>query len=249
MPGSRAMPTHLYCLLPPNSATPTGLAGVDGAPVRALRGDAVDAWVSDASAPGTGDERERLVERVRAHDAVVAAALDAGVTPLPARYGQRFRDDAECLRELARRAPEMARQLERVRDHVEMTLSGRIEQPGEPAEAARGAEPARAGGAPGSGRAYLERIKAGLAMEQEMQLRIAAVRRRVTETVGALVRDEVVQVRPSPTVTLSISHLLPRAALDAYRQAAAGLGGDPALPPLVIIGPLAPWRFAEVARA
>lgn len=248
------MPTHLYCLLPANSAVPPGLAGLDGAAVRALHGGALDAWVSDASAPPAGEEGAPLVERLRAHDVVVAAALDAGVTPLPARFGQRFRDDADCLRDLAHRARELAAQLERVRGQVEMTLTGRLR--GAEARASEpGAGPPDAAaptGSPavgGSGRAYLERVKAALRVEQEMQLRIAAVRRRVTETVGALVRDEVVQVRPSPTVTLSISHLVPRGSLDAYRQAAAGLRDDPALPPLVILGPLAPWRFAEVARA
>lgn len=238
------MPTHLYCLLPASSAGPASLAGLGGSPVRVLRAGAVDAWVSTVPEPPPPGDPARMVEDARAHDAVVAAAAAAGTTPLPARFGQRFADDAACVRELAHRADALAARLARVAGHVEMTLAIAFQTT--PATQQSKPLPSRERGA-GAGRAYLERIKAALEMERDVQLRIAAVRRRVTETVGALVRDEVVQFKPSPSATLSISHLVPRASLDAYREAVAGLRGDPALPPLVLIGPLAPWRFAEVS--
>ena len=246
------MPTHLYCLLPANSASPGTLTGIGGAPVRVLRAGALDAWVSTAAAssPRDGDPAA-LVEGARAHDAVVAAALASGTTPLPVRFGQHLADDAECVATLARREAALVAQLARVRDHVEMTLVARLalpdESPSSPGEAGgQGALPVAH--ASGAGRAYLEQVKAGLTLERNLQLRVAAVRRRVTETVGALVRDEVVQVKPPPTATLSLSHLVPRASVAAYRDAAAGLAADPDLPPLVLIGPLAPYRFAEVPR-
>ena len=250
------MPTHLYCLLPANSASPEALVGLGGGAVRALRVGSLDAWVSTVDDGRAPAGRDALVAQARAHDAVVSAALARGTTPLPARFGQRFADDAACVTELASRGDTLLRQLARVDGCVEMTLATRMAG-GEAAtervrqevgpEREREASAGGAGGG-GAGRAYLERLKAALSMEREMQLRAAAVRRRVTETVGALVRDEVVQVQPSPSASLSISHLVPRASVDAYRAAVGGLRDDPALPPLVLIGPLAPWRFAEVPR-
>ena len=244
------MPTHLYCLLPANSAAPGALGGIGGAAVRVLRAGALDAWVSSVAATATRDaDPATLVAGARAHDAVVAAALAGGTTPLPARFGQPLADDAECVAALARREAGLVALLARVRDQVEMTLVARLpdESTASGGDAAGGDGPATAH-AGGAGRAYLERVKATLSMERNLQLRVAAVRRRVTETVGALVRDEVVQVKPPPSATLSLSHLVPRAAVAAYRDAAAALAADPDLPPLVLIGPLAPWRFAEVPR-
>jgi hypothetical protein len=246
------MPTHLYCLLPANSAGPGTLAGIGESPVRVLRAGALDAWVSTVDgAPSRDGDPAAVVAAARAHDAVVAAALASGTTPLHVRLGQHLADDAECVATLARREGALLAQLARVRDHVEMTLVARLPLPDEstPSAApvdARGVSPAAHPG--GAGRAYLEQVKAALTMERNLQLRVAAVRRRVTETVGALVRDEVVQVQPPPSATLSLSHLVPRASVAAYRDAAAGLAADPDVPSLVLIGPLAPYRFAEVPR-
>ena len=249
------MPTHLYCLLPANSAAPGALAGIGASPVRVLRAGALDAWVSTVAAPSPGgQDPAALVAAARAPDAVVAAALASGPTPLPVRFGQHLADDAECVATLARREAALVALLARVRDQVEMTLVARLPLPDEPSPPAGPAGATDAPAAPaaphagGAGRAYLEQVKAALTMERILQLRVAAVRRRVTETVGALVRDEVVQVKPPPSATLSLSHLVPRASVAAYRDAAAALAADPDVPPLVLIGPLAPYRFAEVPR-
>ena len=83
------MPTYLYCLRSEMVEPPDGLTGVDGSAVRALEGVSLSAWVSDVAEKVTA-----TVERVKAHDAVCAAALDSGETPLPIRFGQSFADDA-----------------------------------------------------------------------------------------------------------------------------------------------------------
>ncbi|HET7135278.1 MAG TPA: GvpL/GvpF family gas vesicle protein, partial [Casimicrobiaceae bacterium] len=83
------MSTHLYCVLPEDAPeVPGGLMGVDGGEVRALPVNGLVAWVSDV-------ERNVPVsiDGVKAHDAVVEAALGLGATPLPARFGQRFAGD------------------------------------------------------------------------------------------------------------------------------------------------------------
>ena len=77
----------------PDSAASTARA------VRALPVDGIVAWVSDV---------ERgvpvSIDGVRAHDAVVEAALETGATPVPARFGQRFDNDDACRAALASRA-------------------------------------------------------------------------------------------------------------------------------------------------
>src|SRR3954465_919525 len=113
------MSTHLYCVLPSEVPTdvPSGLTGVEGGSVRALPVDHLVAWVSDV-------ERDIPVsiDGVRAHDAVVEAALESGSTPVPARFGQRFADDDACRAALALRGESVESLLASMQGLVEMTI-------------------------------------------------------------------------------------------------------------------------------
>ncbi|MFL5580589.1 MAG: GvpL/GvpF family gas vesicle protein [Gemmatimonadaceae bacterium] len=258
------MRTYVYCLLTaPADGPPAGLRGLDDAPVRRLPCGAVDAWVSDVAgaprevrlaAPDPAGAAEvpnvdRLVRRARAHDHVVGAALALGVTPLPARFGQTYASDAACAASVGARAAAHARALARVAGMVEMTAIVPL------LDAAPSAPPASSTVAPG--RAYLDEVRRRMA--PEMHYTQSAVRRRITETVGALVRDEAVAVNPSPPAvllspSLRFSHLLPRAAVDDYRQALARISGElfaGAEPGLAIrvLGPTAPYTFAAMEGA
>ena len=256
------MPTWLYALLPPgSSAPPPALAGVGPAHVRALRTGVVDAWVSDAQ----GEVGPRDVAAARAHDAVVQAALETGVTPVPARFGQRFASDDACAAALARESPRLEALLARVQGMVEMSVIARLGTRGSgglggPTPIAtrdagvqnapspeRTAEPPGATG--GAGRAYLMRRKAELALEQNLQRAASALRARVTAALQPLPREEAVRYAPPPAATLTLSHLIARDAADRYRSALAELRDDPTSPPLAIVGPTAPYRFAEVPDA
>ena len=66
--------------------------------MRAIDVSGLMAWVSDVAEKVTP-----TVDRVKAHDAVCAAALAAGETPLPIRFGQTFADDASVAQRLAAR--------------------------------------------------------------------------------------------------------------------------------------------------
>lgn len=259
------MRTYVYCLLTaPADGPPAGLRGLDDAPVRRLPCGAVDAWVSDVAgaprevrlaAPGAAGGAEvpnadRLVRRARAHDHVVGAALALGVTPLPARFGQTYASDAACAASLGARAATHARALARVAGMVEMTAIVPLLD-----DVASSAPPASSTVAPG--RAYLDELRRRMA--PEMHYTQSAVRRRITETVGALVRDEAVAVNPSPPAvflspSLRFSHLLPRAAVDDYRQALARIseelfaGAEPVLA-IRVLGPTAPYTFAAMEGA
>jgi Gas vesicle synthesis protein GvpL/GvpF len=112
-------PTYLYCLTAPEAPDPPpATAGIDGGAVRRVG----DAWVSDVDAR----EVRATIERIRAHDDVVAAALATGSTPLPARFGQTFENDDECRAVLLAKHPKTSAGLARVAGMVEMTVILRV---------------------------------------------------------------------------------------------------------------------------
>jgi Gas vesicle synthesis protein GvpL/GvpF len=113
-------PTYLYCLTAHAAPDPPpSTVGLDGGAVRRLG----DAWVSDVDSRSV----RATVDRIRAHDNVVAAALGTGSTPLPARFGQTFESDDDCLAVLSAKKTKMSAGLARVAGMVEMTVILRVD--------------------------------------------------------------------------------------------------------------------------
>jgi len=231
------MPTYVYCLVNASRELPAHVPrGLDGAPVRAVPAASLVAWASDVA-----DARPAAtVERVRAHDAVVRCALGAE-TPLPARFGQTFTDDAMVVARVRERETALHGALERVRGKVEMTVRVR------PTLDVRDASPVvREGGS--SGRAYLVRLRERHRTEQMWRDAADIIRRRVIEAAGSLVHAEAMATIAKPERWLSISHLIVRGDIMSYRAALDALAArDPTLS-LAVSGPWAPYSFAEVAR-
>src|SRR5438309_5117520 len=102
------MASYLYCVLQPArpDALPPTLRGIGATAVRSLSSAALDpleAWVAavpDASL--RAPTKERLAQAL-VHNEVVNAALATGRTPLPARFGMYFLDDATCANALVDR--------------------------------------------------------------------------------------------------------------------------------------------------
>ena len=230
------MATYLYCLLPTASdPPPADLAGIAGEGVRRLDASRVTAWVGTV---GDGD-LPRTMELARRHDAVVRAALRAGVTPLPARGGQRFADDARCLAELSARSAAIAHALMRVDGCVEMSLHVAVRDTGMGRSTA--GAPTRSGA--GRGRQYLETLRARQDVEHKLQAELARVRDQVAAVTGGLVREEAPGAIDEREITLR--HLVPRPGLGRYRDAVdilrAQLSGR-----LRMGGPYAPYSFSEI---
>ena len=80
-------------------------------------------------------------------------------------------------------------------------------------------------------------------MEQIVQASVAAVRRRLTETVGAFVRGEAVTLDPLPAAVLTLSHLIARDAVADYRTALYDAAPPLQVERLVVCGPFAPYQF------
>jgi hypothetical protein len=74
----------------------------------------------------------------------------------------------------------------------------------------------------------------------------AAARRRITETVGVLVRDEAVRIQPSSPAALILSHLIARGSIAAYRDAMSTLPRDASVLSFLVRGPSAPYSFAAI---
>jgi hypothetical protein len=206
--------------------------GVGGSPVRALAAGAFTAWVETVA------DRviEPTLERVRAHDAVADAALATGATPLPARFGQVFESDERCRDVLLENSVRLEADLARVQGLVEMRVVAALRKRAE-------AEPPAEAETPGT--AYMQRLRRKRGMEQIVQGSAAAVRRRLTETVGAFVRGEAVVLDPSPVATFTVSHLIDRDAVSAYRAALHGAVLGAEVERFVVCGPVAPYQFVS----
>jgi hypothetical protein len=206
--------TYLYCITAPSApGPPPATLGLDGAPVRRVG----DAWVSDVPARSV----RATLERIRAHDTVVAAALATGSTPLPARFGQTFADDNECVDMLSARAAQLSASLARVAGMVEMTVLLGSASPAPLATM--------------SGTAYLRSV---------------ADREHATDTLRRAARDVNARMAPyvresaerAAEGVVTLSHLVEREALPKYTERIQTLiGGMDAR----IVGPVAPYSFGQ----
>ncbi|HKO15312.1 MAG TPA: GvpL/GvpF family gas vesicle protein [Gemmatimonadaceae bacterium] len=249
------MLTYLYCLLTPADPAcfPYGLRGLGEAPVRPLTAGAaglratIEAWVSTIAEPAESREAD-LPRDALVHHAVVQRALETGRTPLPARFGQHFADDASCRADITRREMVLAEALARVAGMVEMRVIVA------PRHAARERVPAPA--LPAShaalplahpGRRYLEMLRT-------RAHEAAAVRARVAEQlnlVDAAVRHLAREMRrrdPGSAIPLhsgTTMHLVARESATAYRAALARITLS-AEWRLVLADPAPPYNFSDL---
>ena len=235
------MSTHLYCVLShaDRAAMPARLRGVGDAAVRILRVDDLVAWVSDIdrNVPFT-------IEGVKSHDAVVQAALDSGATPIPARYGQRFADDAACADALSRHADEIRSVLAGLRGFVEMTVvltpsTKRMLRELEPVI------PDMIEEGPGAGRRYLETLRAREAATGTVRRALDTLAQTVGDAAQRFIRRVAVQDNPTRLPIRTVSHLVARELVDQYKAAlqAVTASGDSRF---IVIGPRAPYSFSTL---
>ncbi|MFE9954818.1 GvpL/GvpF family gas vesicle protein [Micromonospora sp. NPDC005299] len=155
------------------TATPAGLPGIAGTPVRAVAAAGLVAVVSDAPLSEYGEAALRrnledlawLERAARAHHAVVDALSRSGAV-VPARLATVHRDDDRVARVLVERHDELAGTLARLAGRAEWGVKGYVV----PGATPRVEEPADGGGA---GAAYLRRRRAQLTAREEGQ-RVAA---------------------------------------------------------------------------
>lgn len=238
------MPTYLYCLRNDSVAPPHGCTGVDGERVRALDAAGLMAWVSDV-----GDSRlAATVERLRAHDRVCSAALAAGETPLPIRFGQTFATDHAAVQAIGSRRSVLVERLARVAGCVELrlVLTGRRDamrtDAQRPAVEGSRDQPTEK---PGPGTAFLRRLaregREDIAREAECE----EARRAITTTGAAALIVEHRRCESRRGVSY-FPMLVRRADVDRCREAVRrtllATGIEPSL-----LGPFPPYSFAPDA--
>lgn len=236
------MSTHLYCIVPGGrrAPLPRGLTGIDEERIRTLSIDGLVAWVSDV------ERRTPVsVSGIRAHDAVVEAALETGATPVPARFGQRFDDDDACRLALTSRAASVEAVLARIQGYVEMTLiitpsTGKMLSDLKPAIPSKGQSVAE-----GTGREYLEGLRAREEATGVIRHAIDELATRLTEAARRHIHRSAVHEQFTRLPLRTLSHLIPRDAVEQYRETLKPVPTSREFRYLVI-GPRAPYSFCAL---
>jgi gas vesicle protein GvpL/GvpF len=236
--------THLYCVLPNErrGELPSDLRGIDGARVRSMQVEGLVAWVSDGErgVPVSIDE-------VRAHDAVVEAALETGATPVPARFGQEFASDDACRGALENYSDSVTSLLADMQGFVEMTLiltpsTRRMLRDLEPVLPAM-LDPAK----PGAGREYMESLREREAATGAVRRSLDSLAQRLTEATKAFVRRRAVHDQVTRLPLRTISHLVSRSDVANYKEATHAVSATSELR-FLVIGPRAPYSFCALGN-
>ncbi|WP_319459980.1 GvpL/GvpF family gas vesicle protein [Micromonospora sp. RTP1Z1] len=237
-------------------ATLAGVAGMDGAPVRAVRAAGLTAVVSAAPLAEYGEAALRrnledlawLERAARTHHTVVDALSRAGAV-VPARLATVHRDDDRVAGVLAERRDELAATLARLTGREEWGVKGYVAPGALPGTA----EPAGGGGA---GAAYLRRRRAQLTAREEGQ-RIAA---DAAATVHAALAGYAVAARrhapqdrrlsgAATAMVLNGAYLIDRSRLAGFSELVGALAdGHPELR-LELTGPWPPYSFVAEPSA
>lgn len=227
---------HGYCIRSAGDPGPEpDLTGVGGQAVTRVDGGGLQIWLSPAA------DSAVTVERLREHERVVRAALQTA-TPLPLRYGTRFGSEAEAEAAMLERNQEFVAALERLRDHVEMSVRVSLAAPpdgGHPAQGGRASGPG-----PGSpGRAFLARRKMELQVVAEERARADQILSEVEDELGNASLPTVRTPAPAGGSVGSLAHLVHRRRLRAYRESIEELRRKRGDLHIDLSGPWAPYSF------
>lgn len=176
-------------------------------------------------------------EHVQQHNAVIEAAVNAEITPVPLRFGQ-WASDASVFEQVVEdKADWYAERIKTFAGALEFGL--RVVRP----DKASPARDVRVGQA-ASGTEYMnalrERVAAGRAESGEVE----SVRTGITEILGALVREERVEEARTPHGIITVSHLVSRPQFDEYREQAQALRIRFPEMRFLVSGPWMPYSFA-----
>lgn len=231
------MGAYLYCVLPADAPEP-GVAGLDGAPVRALRSSGVMVWLGDVPATPRPE-----LDRIREHDRVIRSAMDAGVTPVPIRFGQVLADEDAVRAHLAGR--DYTRELEHVADAVEFAI--RVIDPDLPVElppATAGGPPAAesAAAGPSRGAAYMRLLAERMHESEGRRGRALDAAHALDRALAEWVRDRRIEPAEHPAGA-AVAHLVQTTAANAYGTRVKELSDDYRPLRIVVTGPWPPYSF------
>jgi hypothetical protein len=198
---------------------------------------ALEAWVATVNTPVLQLHGQALATQALLHDEVVSAALANGQTPLPARFGVNFPDDASCIAMLSNRATQIRAALRRLAGTVEMAV---LIVPAH-ASALPGAETAPLKRDEHSaGRRYLEKIRERARLSETLRSAVEELCRDIQKAVRDVACDE--SRGRASTGVVSIAHLVRRENVTLYRDSLRTVPVRDDLR-MVVAGPRAPYSF------
>jgi hypothetical protein len=234
------MTTYLYCIRSDADALPAGLVGLDGGSVHTIGAAGMTAWVSEV--PGSV---EPTVQHLKAHDAVCAAAMSAGETPLPIRFGQTFADDAAAASAIVAKQTTLRERLVRIAGCVELRVvvrRGRDSDVNANPESGATNLADEPGGGPGT--AFLQRLARAGRADLAREISCEEVRYAVRNAAKSLVVDH--HRCESARGVAFFPVLVRRADVEALRSAVSNVLPSQSID-LAILGPFAPYSFAADA--
>jgi hypothetical protein len=197
----------------------------------------LEAWVATVDDTALRVGGRALAALALVHDQVVSAALASGRTPLPARFGSLFSDDASCIRMLGTRAPQLHATLSRLAGTIEMSVI--LALPHMKLAERPASLPAR--NESSAGRRYLEFVRERTQHVEQVQAAIEAVIAQLRRAVHAIALQEE-RGRAAQGIT-SIAHLVRREDEARYRDALQSFERRNDVR-AVVAGPRAPYSFA-----
>ena len=232
------MGTYLYCIHAEPAAVPASLTGIDGAPVRTLDVPSLEAWVSDVrEVPVTVS-----VDRMRAHDAVCAAALESKDTPLPIRFGQAFASDEDAKANISAKASQLSNRLRRVSGCVELRVVVRPHVGSDsPAAGANVAKAEDASDPDRPGTAFLRRLAREGRVDLAREVTCEEVRHALRTAAKTLIVDQ--QPCEAARGVSYFALLVRRTDVATVREIASQALSSQSSQTLVM-GPFAPYSFA-----
>ena len=113
---------HLYCVVGKGKGLDSGLIGLDGGRVSAIRHDGLAVLVSRApSRPYRSVKREEVLRYLSAHQAIIEKVM-ADHTVVPVKFGTTARDEMEVRRILENGYPVLKEALEAMEGKIEVDL-------------------------------------------------------------------------------------------------------------------------------
>jgi hypothetical protein len=223
---------YAYCILPEGRQPPETLTGIAGTRVTAVAAGGVSCWTShlhESPAGGAGVARQ--------HNAVVVAAMDREVTPVPLRFGQLFPDRDALVEGVTARSDDWIELLGRFAGRAEYGV--RVARTH--ADAARDV---RAAGAE-SGTAYMAALARRHADETGRREEGARIDRLIRERAGSLIADARVEPAAGAEGIASLAYMVAWKDADAYHALLENIRSEMSGLRFLYTGPWPPYSFVE----
>lgn len=246
--------TWVYAVTSGDGTTPPELAGVGGAPLRAVTGAGLVAVVSAVDLAEYGEEPLRanledlawLEATARAHHNVIDAVAEAGPT-VPMQLATVYRSEERVAAMLAERRDDLLAALDRIRGRSEWGIKIYVpESAGEATPAGTG----RPGSSGRSGTAYLQRRRSELSAREHVRAAAASSAEEIHAELAALAaaarlhkpQHPQLTGRPEPMI-LNATYLVDDERVSVFCAAADELAGRHPAVRVELTGPWPPYSF------